>query len=65
MSTQHTPGPWEVFRFGRQGSIYVARELNNGRGDIEVMLTADGRRRTFRTEASAQAAIAKVTGGQA
>ena len=59
MGAQQKSETWEVLRFGRQQSIYVARP--NGHS-YEVMLTKSGQRRTFRTDAGARAAIAKATG---
>jgi hypothetical protein len=64
MSAQYTPGPWFAMRSCATGLYTVGRNFQHptiGRA-LEMMLTATGRERTFKTEAAARAAIAKSTG---
>lgn len=64
MSTEHTPGPWEVTQWsggeGYRKGFYVSRVVRADRR--EWLSDPTGRARRLMTEQSARAAIARATG---
>ncbi len=55
------PGPWRPLPWGGYGSHYwtIVRDNPRFANGVEIMMTAQGNPRRFKTEAAAQAAISK------
>lgn len=61
---RYTPGPWKICSWNAGKSFTVYRELQSNDGSpmvLERLLNDAGRRKRFRSQAAAEAAIAKAT----